>query len=426
LVIKYPLLVSLLPADTIFINYPKSFFEKNKKIAEAIFLVSPLLFFLIVGLIVNIIKKIRLEKALLLQSKLDNVLLNNIENGIFWKSNNDTILGCNDALCHILKKEKREIIGKNVKDIMPNVCAKIDTINKNDSFDKEIEITIEPIPNKKIDLNIKRKKYTNEKNQDAGTVTILSDITEKKRVANEHKRHEQFVVQRSKQSEVGEMLSSIAHQWKAPLVEISAIAQELLYKRKKRDISEQDTKAFVDDIMTQVQYMSSTIDDFRNFIKPSTQKVVFSVSASILSILSIVNTNIKNNYITINLLGEKKEEFFSIGYPNEFKQALLSIINNARDSILKKRESNSSAGKITIELNDSSKGFIDISIKDDGIGIKRENLERIFEPFYTTKQQGDGFGLYMARLLIEDKMQGKIKAIECDNGACIFIQINKH
>ncbi|MFV0562036.1 histidine kinase dimerization/phospho-acceptor domain-containing protein [Malaciobacter mytili] len=90
----------------------------------------------------------------------------------------------------------------------------------------------------------------------------------------QRKKDEQFLIQRSKLSEVGEMITSIAHQWKTPLIEISTIAQELLHKRKKSELSENETQEFVEEIMTQVHYMTETIDDFKAFIKPSTEKKI--------------------------------------------------------------------------------------------------------------------------------------------------------
>lgn len=238
----------------------------------------------------------------------------------------------------------------------------------------------------------------------------------------EQKKNEQFIIQRSKLSEIGEMMTSIAHQWKAPLIEISTIAQELLYKRTKREFTKEDSQEFVDEIMTQVQYMTKTIDDFREFIKPSLKKSNFSVNDSMAELLRVIEHNIKYNYITIDLKYEKNRDFKIYGYPNEFKQCILSIINNCRDSILKRKKSEEIEGKISIDVY-SKEFFTHILIKDNGIGIKDEHLERVFEPFFTSKKDGDGFGLYMVKLLIEDKMNGKIEALKSKEGASILISI---
>ncbi len=218
------------------------------------------------------------------------------------------------------------------------------------------------------------------------------------------------------------MITSIAHQWKTPLVEISAIAQELQYKRKKTEISQKDTDEFVDDIMTQVGYMTNTIDDFRNFIKPSTFKSEFSVNKAIEELLHVIEHNIKYNYIDIETSYEKEQEYFIFGYPNEFKQSILNVINNAKDSIIMKKKNHDIRGKISLHVEGKNESIC-ISIKDNGLGIDEKNLSSIFEPFVTTKKDGDGFGLYMVKLIIEDKMGGSIKALKCDNGAEILICI---
>ena len=419
---KFGISLSELPSSADVINGPNSFYEEHRKFVENAFALMPLLLLLTTILVLNVIKRVSLEKELLRQTRLDNVLLNNIQSAIFWKSNENIVLGCNELLSDITGKEKHEIVGKNVQDIMPDICNKVKKIPLNCLSSEEIEI-IKPSGEKAI-FTVRRTYYTNEKNKEAGVVTILTDITEKKRIDTERKRHEQFVIQRSKQSEVGEMIASIAHQWKTPLVEISAIAQELIYKRRKKELDESDTQAIVDDIMTQVKYMSNTIDDFRAFIKPSSIKTTFDAKEAVEALLTVVNHNVKYNYISVKIIASKEDSLLAYGYPNEFKQCVLNIINNAKDSILKKREIKPTEGIIEIEI-DADQEAIYLSISDDGCGIDKNKLEMIFDPFMSTKDNGDGFGLYMARLIIEDKMGGKIVAKQRKNGAQICITIKK-
>ncbi|WP_298751388.1 ABC transporter substrate binding protein [uncultured Arcobacter sp.] len=415
---KFNLLNSDIPLFSNIINKPKGFFEKNRKFIDSAFILMPLLILLIIGLIVNIIKKFNLEIKLLEQNKLDNVLLNNIKSIIFWKSNEGIILGCNDYLCDFLNLSKDEIIGRKLRDISPNLCLKVDD---SISFVGELETTLEK-DGKTINVLIRRKKYLNKKNIEAGIVTIINDITQIKKLENRRKKDEQFTIQRSKLSEIGEMMTSIAHQWKAPLIEISTIAQELLYKKEKKNFSLNDSKEFVDEIMTQVKYMTNTIDDFRDFIKPSLRKSEFEINSSLEQLLRVIEHNIKYNYINIDITYENDKKYLLYGYVNEFKQAILNIINNSKDSILKRRQSEDFEGKISIKVN-SINGFTSIYIQDNGIGIKEENQDKIFEPFYTTKKNGDGFGLYMVKLMIEEKMGGTIRAQKSDVGACIFLSI---
>jgi len=419
---KFGISLNDIPSSAEVLNGLESFYEKHRKFVENAFALMPLLLLLTTILVLNIIKRISLEKELLRQNKLDYVLLNNIQSAIFWKSNDGKILGCNDQFCHILGRDKYDIIGKDVREVMPTMCDVIQKVPLNSPNNTEIEMQI-PFQNKLI-FSVHRTYYTDEHNQETGVVAILTDVTEKRKIDTELKRHEQFVIQRSKQSEVGEMIASIAHQWKTPLVEISAIAQDLIYKRRKRVLAEEDTQKFVDDIMTQVKYMSNTIDDFRQFIKPSSKQMTFNVQEALSTLLNVVSHNLKYNYITIDLDQIKSEQLFAFGYPNEFKQCILNIINNAKDSILKRRESTPIKSVIDITLK-SDDTMIYLDIGDDGCGIEKDTLESIFDPFVSTKEHGDGFGLYMARLIIEDKMGGKIVAKQRDKGAQICIAIKK-
>ncbi|WP_428024179.1 ATP-binding protein [Arcobacter sp.] len=412
---KFKLLNSDFPIFSNIINKPKGFFEKHRKFIDSAFILMPLLILLIIGLIVNIVKKVNLEIKLLEQNKLDNVLLNNIKSIIYWRSKEGVILGCNDYLCNYLNLPKNKIIGKQLETIFPELCIKIDD-SKN--FVSEFESTLQK-DNKTIDVFIRRKKYLNKKNEEAGTVTIINDITDIKKLENQRKKDEQFIIQRSKLSEIGEMMTSVAHQWKAPLIEISTIAQELLYKK---NFAPESNKEFVDEIMTQVKYMTTTIDDFRDFIKPSFRKKEFEINSAMDQLLRVIEHNIKYNYIDVNITYKDDKVYSIYGYANEFKQAILNIINNSKDSILKRREKEDIKGEISINVA-SKNNFTYLYIKDNGIGIKEENLEKIFQPFFTSKKDGDGFGLYMVKLIIEDKMDGTIKALKSKEGAKIFISI---
>lgn len=415
---KYKIDSSKIPILSTIINEPISFFEKNRRFIDSAFVLMPLLILLILGLVVNIFKRVSLEIKLVEQSKLDNVLLNNIRGAIFWKSKENKLLGCNEAFCKLVDLQKEQILGKDINEIVPELCSKI---NKYDFFIHEFETTIK-IKNQILNVLIRRKQYFNKRDEEAGVVTVIHDITDFKKLQEQNKKDEQFIIQRSKLSEIGEMMTSIAHQWKAPLIEISTIAQELLYKRSKKEFSKEDAQEFVDEIMTQVSYMTKTIDDFRDFIKPSLKKSRFEINSSIDELLKIIEHNIKYNYIKIDVSYENNQIFKVFGYENEFKQAILNIINNAKDAILKRRLTQKVDGLIKIDVY-SKNSDICIEIKDNGIGIEEEKLEKIFEPFFTSKENGDGFGLYMVKLIVEDKMNGKIKAIKSDDGANILITL---
>lgn len=175
--------------------------------------------------------------------------------------------------------------------------------------------------------------------------------------------------------------------------------------------------------MVQVKYMGDTINDFQAFIAPSTKKVIFNIEEAVSTIMKIMAHTIKYNYIDINIDKKEASNFLVYGYKNEFMQTLLNIINNAKDQI---RESRSEGlikrGKLSIKIYNKQK-YIILDIFDNGKGIKQEYMSEIFKPYFTTKKQGHGIGLYMTKLIIEDKMGGEVSARNHENGACFSIKL---
>lgn len=233
-------------------------------------------------------------------------------------------------------------------------------------------------------------------------------------------KNQEFIIQQSKLAEIGEIISSIAHQWKEPLIEISTLVQEYISTNKKT--KEADEK-YVSDVMFQIYYMTNTINDFQDFIKPSTKKTSFNIKDAIIKMMNIVEHNIKYNYIDININIKDESSLIISGYHNELMQSLLNIVNNAKDSILKQKESNKKfKGQINIDIFNNS-NYVQIEISDNGGGINKKDINKIFEPYYTTKKKGHGIGLYMTKVIIEDKMAGSISVSNKNNGANFIIKL---
>ncbi|WP_263833863.1 sensor histidine kinase [Sulfurospirillum oryzae] len=244
---------------------------------------------------------------------------------------------------------------------------------------------------------------------------------ELKAIELQKNKHQQFIIQQSKLAEIGEIFSSIAHQWKNPLVEIATIAQEHVYSCEEE--GDEQSNQYVHDIMVQVQYMTDTINDFQKFIMPSTTKTVFDVSEAIETMMKIISHNIKYNYIDVTIEKQGATNLMVSGYKNEFMQTLLNIVNNAKEQIKEAREKKQiKRGHITIKIYNHSKKII-IEISDNAGGIPIEEMPNIFDAYFTTKEQGHGIGLYMSKLIIEDKMGGKIRAYNTDEGACFTITL---
>lgn len=234
-------------------------------------------------------------------------------------------------------------------------------------------------------------------------------------------KHQQFIIQQSKLAEIGEIFSSIAHQWKNPLVEIATIAQEHVYSCNEQ--GDEKNSPYVHDIMVQVRYMTDTINDFQRFIMPSTAKSVFNVQEAIETMMKIISHTIKYNYIDVSIDSTKATNLNVLGYKNEFMQTLLNIVNNAKEQMKELRDAKKiKRGHIDIRIYNSSKKVI-IEISDNAGGIPEDALAHVFDAYFTTKEQGHGIGLYMSKLIIEDKMGGKIRASNTREGACFTITL---
>jgi signal transduction histidine kinase len=232
-----------------------------------------------------------------------------------------------------------------------------------------------------------------------------------------NKQKDELLAHQSRLAAMGEMMGNIAHQWRQPLASLSMILQSYKHAFRANRLDEE----FIDKQTIQAKeladHMSQTIDDFRNFFKPNKNKEKFDPIKSITKVLAILEATLKNKDIKIQLnYAENIPHIY--GFENEFSQAIINILNNAKDELIKK-DSNK---LITIDLKTIENDII-ISILDNAGGIPEEILPKIFEPYFTTKHQasGTGIGLYMTKQIIESHMDGKIIAYNNPNGATFEI-----
>ncbi|MBF0538889.1 MAG: HAMP domain-containing histidine kinase [Nitrospirae bacterium] len=162
------------------------------------------------------------------------------------------------------------------------------------------------------------------------------------------------------------------------------------------------------------------MDDFRNFFKPSKERVTFDVKAAIEDLLSMFIGIFKKNDIAIEIKDTQDSPLLVTGYPNEFKQVILNLLNNSKDAILLRKNTKPDIhGYIEITFNkDEYRNKITLSIRDNGGGIPEDIIERIFDPYFTTKEsEGTGIGLYMSKTIIETNMDGILTVNNADKGA---------
>lgn len=226
-----------------------------------------------------------------------------------------------------------------------------------------------------------------------------------------------MIIKQSRQAAMGEMIGNIAHQWRQPLNSIGVIVQNIEDAYNYDELTKEYMVEKINNVMTLLSYMSHTIDDFRNFFKPDKEKQSFSIAESVRSSLSFMDANFSHNNIKVDV--DVVEDIKIWGYPNEYAQVLLNILNNARD-IIKEREIK--YGEIKIRVNASYSRSV-VEIEDNGGGIRPDVIEKIFEPYFTTKEMGTGLGLYMSKMIVEKNMGGELKVENRGDGAVFTLLI---
>jgi len=234
-----------------------------------------------------------------------------------------------------------------------------------------------------------------------------------KEEVEKNKEQQLLMLNQSRLAQMGEIISMIAHQWKQPLNVLSILNQSMILKHSSGELDDKYINYLYENTNQQISQMSTTIDDFRNFFKPMKEKTNFSVNKMILNTINIVNPAFKKNNITIDF--KNGEEMFFEGYSNELSQAIINIINNAKDALIEKEIEKKI---INITLTKDNENLI-INIIDNAKGIDKEVIDNIFKPYVSTKDEntGTGLGLYISKIIIEEHMHGSIFVSNVDDGA---------
>lgn len=213
------------------------------------------------------------------------------------------------------------------------------------------------------------------------------------------KQKDKLLAHQSKLASMGEMIGSIAHQWRQPLNELGLNIQRLKLIQMKEQFNSDFVDEYIDQNMQTIQFMSETIDDFRNFFRVDKERTMFNVEELVRSVISMQRSQLDNHNVEVNVKGDDFEYF---GFKNEIQQCILNVINNSKDALEERKIKNK---VIDIEIKPCT-----IRIVDNAGGVPKANLERIFEPYFTTKThgKGTGLGLYMSKSIIEDNSQGKL------------------
>ncbi len=257
---------------------------------------------------------------------------------------------------------------------------------------KELEL------NKNLDQLVKQK------------TTELEELNKnlEKRVQEEiekNKIQEQTILEQSKMAAMGEMIRNIAHQWRQPLSTITTISSGTKFSSEMGNLEQKTLYDNLDKITQTGKYLSQTIEDFQNFFKPTKKNEPFVALDLVNKALSLLSASLKANHIEVKVEGtECRCELF--GPYNEYLQVLINVINNSKDALVEKKEDD----RIIKIVSSNMDNKCELKVIDNAGGIPEDIINRIFEPYFTTKHKslGTGIGLYMSKTIIEKHMFGSI------------------
>ncbi len=319
---------------------------------------------------------------------------------------NGIITFVNDEFCTLFGYTKDELIGKN-----HNIVRHPDTPKEN--FQDLWKTILEKKVFKSTVKNLTKDKKTvylntticpilDEQGEILEFIAIRYDVTNEIMLQKEFKNQQELLFLQSRMASLGQMLANISHQWRQPLMELNLTLFNLKKAHEKNENREflelyQDSKDLISS-------MSNTIEDFKNFFSPQKEKSNFLLNQAIQNALKILQSTIKDEKIEINFSVIKDVEVY--GIENELVQVLVNILQNSKDAFISKNIQNR---KIIINsYKDENNIFLEFI--DNALGVEDEFLDRIFEPYFTSKHQstGTGLGLFISKIILEKSFSAEI------------------
>jgi signal transduction histidine kinase len=236
---------------------------------------------------------------------------------------------------------------------------------------------------------------------------------------NERKKKEQdeIIYHQSKMATIGELLNIISHQWRQPLSQINSLTLDTYLEQRHGTLNEDILKKNISDIEGITEYLSQTIDDFGNYFIQDKNKKPFLVEDAVKGCIKLLSPSLKSINLNVQIKSEKEIN----GFITLFQQVILTMITNSLDAF---NINNTEKPKITIASYDKEE-FTYITISDNAGGIKGENIKKVFDLYYSTKLKNtpSGLGLYIAKKIIENTMQGKVTVTNTSQGAEFTIKV---
>jgi PAS domain S-box-containing protein len=392
----------------------------------------------------EVTEKRRIEKALLESEHLFSVFMEYLPLAVSIKDQRGRFLFANEYLKDLLCVEN--LIGLTAKDLLqPDTALKMerddqealtqglglytDVFSDNEGYELVFDTYRFPIPRSdgssllgtiSLDVTEKRRHEVLLAEQQKQLEEINSSLESRiEKTVSELRRRDDILIQQSRLTAMGEMISNIAHQWRQPLNNIGLIVQSLQLAFTSKDLSAEELDEDISKTMKIIQQISETIDDFRNFFSYEDEVSYLHINELVCRALSFVEQSLLCNGIRIEI--DEQPGVTAEGYTNEYVQAFLNIILNARDVLIERHVENP---LVSIRIFEED-GRSTVIVRDNGGGIPENVLPKIFDPYFTTKQpgKGTGIGLFMSKMIIEKKMHGSLLARNVGGSAEFRIEV---
>jgi signal transduction histidine kinase len=236
-------------------------------------------------------------------------------------------------------------------------------------------------------------------------LTVIYKISKRIYTDKKVKEQEGLLIKQSKLAAMGDMAGMIAHQWRQPLTSVSLRLYNIKLFAEIGQVDLDELAKNVEECNNIIDNLSSTIDNFRNFFKPKDEKARYSIKECISQTMNMIEKELEEHNITV--AKELEDDIVTLGYSNEFGQVLLNLINNSKDEFISREIQEP---LINISLSRKDKDVV-LSVTDNAGGIPNDIMDKIFEPYFSTKSKNKaGIGLYMTKNIIETHMNGTIVA----------------
>ncbi len=380
---------------------------------------------------------------------------------------NGIITFVNDEFCKISGYKKEELIGKNhniirhpdvpkenFERLWNTILAKktyvstvknlakdgstfyvnttvIPMVNENDEIEEFIAIRYDVTENVKLTKELKKKEEELEQLNSTLELRVkkqtqeLRELNEnlEKRVKEEvekNREKDRFLFQQARLASLGEMIGNIAHQWRQPLSELGIILYKIKKVFKRKNLDTDEFQEVYQEAKNVIKKMSDTIEDFRNFFNPHRPKEVFLVREALDEAMIVMQRTLEKYNIRLDVICSKEVKIE--GYKSEFSQVLINLLNNSKDAFIKNDINNR---VIVLEIKKFNEKYAMVVFKDNAGGICESIIDKVFEPYFTTKHasSGTGVGLYMSRMIVQNSMNGSMDVENIEGGVCFKIKI---